>query len=268
MAGLGNRFKERGYSCHKAMIDVNGRSVIERLLSRFTGDHDYFFILSETDQNSELKAYLTSLIPNAKIIFIEAHDLGPSYSLRYILNDLNSDSSILVTYCDYDMDIDFSDFEKFVKETNCDACLISYRGFHAHYLSDQTYAYSRLENDRVVEIKEKGSFTDNRENEFASCGAYYFKNLDLLARGIEYQFELNLIKNNEFYTSLAIEGLLQKNKNTDVRVYEIPFFIHLGTPDDLERFAFWEREFSKPVVLNSGVEYEYWKAYFHKNPIK
>jgi NDP-sugar pyrophosphorylase family protein len=136
-------------------------------------------------------------------------------------------------------------FEEFVRATDCDACLVSYRGFHAHYLSPVPYAYSRMDGERVVEVKEKGWFGPNRELEYASCGAYYFRTATLLAEALEAQEKLGLVLNGESYTSLTVQALLQSKKDAHVRVFEIPYFFQWGTPEDLEVFEYWHRSLTK-----------------------
>jgi NDP-sugar pyrophosphorylase family protein len=121
--------------------------------------------------------------------------------------------------------------------------VISYRGFHAHYLRPTPYAYSRLEGENVVEVREKGSFTDNRENEYASCGAYYFRTAALLRAALEFQFENQVQCNGEYYTSLTVQALLLQDPKADVRVFEIPYFCQWGTPEDLQRYEYWERSY-------------------------
>lgn len=244
MSGQGKRFQEAGYTKPKPIISINGKTIIERLLSRFPESIETFFILSEDHRNTELPKVLNQLRPNGKINYIPAHKLGPGHAIEQVLSQFDSEKGILVSYCDYDMEIDYESFRRFVKNTECDSCLISYRGFHAHYINPQTYAYSRMEGERVVEVKEKGSFTDNRENEYASCGAYYFKNAKTLKIALESQQKNNLILNGEYYISLTVEALLRIKSTAHVRVYEIPYFYQFGTPQDLENFAFWERSYS------------------------
>jgi len=100
-----------------------------------------------------------------------------------------------------------------------------------------------MEGERVVEVREKGPFTDNRENEFASAGGYYFRSAKLLREAIEYQQKIGLSLNGEFYTSLTTEALLRMKTDAHVRVFEIPGFFQWGTPEDLQIFEFWEKAY-------------------------
>ena len=241
MSGQGTRFQAAGYKDPKPLISVNGRPMIERLMKNFPLDWDVTFVLANNHKHTGLVEKLQEIRPQARILFIDPHSKGPSIAIEKGLEQLSEDTPILVSYCDYAMVWDSTRFEEFVESSDCDACLISYRGFHAHYLNPQTYAYSRLSGDRVVEVKEKGSFTSDREQEFASCGAYYFKSAKLLKNSLKFQYEQNLSLNREFYTSLTVQALLLSQPSSDVRVFEIPAFFQWGTPQDLANFEYWER---------------------------
>ncbi len=244
MSGKGTRYQKAGYTQPKPLIPVNGTPMIQRLLEKFPIEWPCTFVHSEIHQQTDLPAFLRKLRPQGKIISLPWHGKGPSYALKAALKELNDKDPILVSYCDYGMQWDPWDFKNFVQQSQCDAALISYKGFHAHYLSPVMYAYSRMENGLVKEVKEKGCFTDNRENEFASAGAYYFRNREILQAALDYQEKNNLSMNGEFYTSLTVEALLRMNPAAKVKVYEIPAFYQWGTPQDLKIFEYWERTYA------------------------
>lgn len=244
MSGQGTRYKKVGYSQPKPLIPVSGRPMIERLLQKIPTEWPVTFVLAENHRSTELPEVLLKLRPQAQQIFIPAHDKGPSYAIKAALPHLKSQEPVLVSYCDYGFKWDPWDFAEFVKNSRCHSALLSYRGFHAHYLSPVTYAFSRMQGEQVVEVREKGSFTDQRENEFASAGAYYFDSVVTLTKAIEAQEKLNLSLNGEFYTSLTVEALLRSQPNANVRVYEIPAFYQWGTPEDLQTFEYWEKTFN------------------------
>ncbi len=243
MSGQGTRYREAGYTEPKPLIPVNGRPMISRLLRSFPESWPTHFVMADNHQETKLPSVVQQLRPKSKLHFIPKHTLGPSFAVLKALEQIPDSEAVLVSYCDYGMIWDSSHFEDFVETTQCDACVISYRGFHAHYLSPVKYAYCRLEGERVVEVKEKGWFTDNRENEFCSAGAYYFKSAKLLREAILFQQQNELSLSGEFYTSLTVEAVLRSNPQAQVRVFEIPYFFQWGTPDDLRAFEYWEKTF-------------------------
>ena len=42
-------------------------------------------------------------------------------------------------------------------------------------LGSDNYAFCRTEGERILEVREKQPFTDDKMSEFASAGNYYFK---------------------------------------------------------------------------------------------
>lgn len=245
MSGQGTRYQKVGYTQPKPLIPVSGRPMIERLLQKFPMEWPVTFVLAENHRQTELPAVLLKLRPQGQLLFIPSHNKGPSHALKKALPHLLESLPILVSYCDYSMKWDPWDFADFVKHSQCHCALLSYRGFHAHYLSSVTYAYSRRQGELVVEVREKGSFTENRENEFASAGAYYFNSTKTLEFALNAQENMNLSLNGEYYTSLTVEAFLRSKPEADVRVYEIPAFYQWGTPEDLQTFEYWEHTFQR-----------------------
>ncbi len=244
MSGQGHRYRKEGYVEPKPLVPVSGVPMVERVLAGFPAAWPATFVLAGNHRDTPLPALLERLRPGAAIRFIAPHALGPGRALADAVLALPPDAPVFVSYCDYGMAWDAARFERFVRETACDACVVSYRGFHAHYLSPVTYAYSRLDGERVVEVREKGSFTADREAEYASAGGYYFRTAALLQAALEAQVALGLAHDGELYTSLTVEALLRSVPGAHVRVFEIDAFFQWGTPDDLRDFEYWERTFT------------------------
>lgn len=243
MSGQGTRYQAAGYKEPKPLIPVNGKPMISRLLENFPQSWPSFFVMAENHRNSELPTVLFKDRPNGQQIFIAKHTQGPSYAALQAISHMDPDAAVFLSYCDYAMVWDSSRFSNFVEATDCDACVISYRGYHAHYRSSLTYAYSRMRGENVVEVKEKGSFTSNRENEFASSGGYYFKTAKLLKEAIQYQIAHEIALKGEYYSSLTVEALLRLRPQSHVRIFEIPGFFQWGTPEDLKIFEYWEQSY-------------------------
>ena len=250
MSGKGKRFKEAGFNEPKPLIKIGSKTIIERLLESYPADWPTTFILAESHKNSALPDVLPQIRPGSKILYTKDHNKGPGWACLDIIGHLNSDAPVLVSYCDFGMSWDARQFERFVKSTNCDACLVSYTGFHAHYLNPQTYAYSLVQGGYVKEVKEKASFTSCRQKEYASAGAYYFSSTKLLEDSLNDQIEQGLTLNNEMYLSLTIQALLKEKHDAKVRVFNIPYFFQWGTPRDLKDATYWEKSFENKNLFD------------------
>ncbi len=244
MSGQGTRYRAVGYTDPKPLIPVSGTPMIERLLQSFPQEWKTTFVMAENHRKTNLPEILKKIRPNSTQYFIEPHTEGPLRAIKKGLENVDSSEGIFVSYCDYGMIWDAQAFERFVSTSELDACVISYRGFHAHYLSKTNYAYSKVVDGCVKEVREKESFTSNRETEYASSGGYYFNSkMDLLA-ALDAQIQKKLQISGEYYTSLTVEALLRLKPHSKVKVFEIPYFFQWGTPDDLRFFEYWEKTFS------------------------
>ncbi len=244
MSGQGVRYQKAGYFEPKPMIPVSYVPMVERLLLNFPVSWICHFVLAESHKNTSLPGHLLKLRPNANLSYVKQHNQGPGYPVRAVIESIPHDDAVFVSYCDYGMVWDSFQFENFVRQSDCDSCVVCYRGFHPHYLNSQTYAYCRMNGDLVCEVREKGSFTDCRENEYASSGGYYFRSALLLKKALDYQMANNLKLNGEYYISLTVQAFLQSTAQAHVRVFEIPYFFQWGTPSDLQRFEYWEKTYN------------------------
>ena len=178
MSGLSSRFAAAGYDIPKFMIEVDGKTVIQHIVDLYPQDSEFIFIINDDHaKDMELCEYLDELdIDRLSICSVPPHKKGPVYSVDLYQHHIEDDEQVIINYCDFSMHWDYYDFKSFVDETDCDGCVVCYTGFHPHMLGGDNYAFCKTDEDnRILEIKEKEPFTDNKMNEFASTGTYYFK---------------------------------------------------------------------------------------------
>lgn len=258
MAGLGDRFKRAGYTQPKPLLDVAGVPLIVRLLKNFPTEWRYVFICNRDQlKETNLREVLTKAVPTCAIAEIEPHKKGPVYTVLQAAAAIQDDLPTLMNYCDFSFRWDPNDFLKFVERTQSVGSIFCYRGFHPHYLRQTLYAYCREENGQVVEVREKGHFTPDRTKEYASSGTYYFASGAEMKRSFQKAMDSDWQINGEFYASLPYNALIAEGKR--VTVYEIPFFLQWGTPEDLEDYLYWHRAFETwnkhvPLPRSPGVQ--------------
>lgn len=238
MSGRGERFRRAGYPEIKPLIPVDGRPMIAHVIEMFPRDSDFLFVCARDHlEDTELAAVLEEHAPGRTIVAIEPHKKGPVHAVLEAEEFLARERPVVVNYCDFSVDWDFADFERFVTSTGCDGCLTAYRGFHPHSLGPNLYAYMRSEGDRMLEIREKHCFTEDRMNEFASSGCYYFASGALCLETFREAVSVGLETRGEFYASSPYQLLVEQGR--DVRIYELRRFLQWGTPEDLEEYQGW-----------------------------
>lgn len=266
MGGLGQRFKDLGHSIPKPFISVGDKPVFQHLVNSFSYDWKYFFVINQ--HLSELKAEekLKLLFPDCTVIVCNYSTRGPIDTVLTCLPYLNATKSVLVSYCDYSLIWNPTDFENFVKDHQTDAAIIGYQGFHPTYFGPNSYCHLKISSNQnpkqtsnldvadvqeVFDIQEKTLFTSNLETEITSCGAYYFKTANFLKECLDEQLNQNLNCKGEFYISLAVKAMMNlqeeerkkqesRQANTlKIHYYPVSHFVQFGTPTDIERYQFW-----------------------------
>lgn len=240
MAGTGDRFVRGGYVDPKPLIHVDGKRIISYICDMFDVDNDEFiFICNETHlDTTDMREILTILVPGCTIVSIPSHKKGPVFTMIDIMDMLDDEEEVIVSYCDNPYIWDYNDFKEYVKYNECEGCILSHTGFHPHRLSPTMMAYIREENGVMIEIKEKACYTDNHLNEHASTGTYYFKKGKYIKKYFPMLIDEDINYNGEYYVTLVYNLLVRDGLK--VNSYLTDYVTVFGTPEEVENFEAWQ----------------------------
>lgn len=235
MTGKSKRFKEAGINTPKQFLPINNRAIIEHALDMFPGEKDINFIISKEDSlNKDLDHYFKK-ISNYSFTVVEYQKAGPGAAvLESGLLDTTED--VLINYCDFSNIWDWKEFLSFINKNSPDGMIPAYKGLHPHSIYGNDYAFLNVSGSVVVDIQEKKSFTEDKINEYASSGSYYFKSGNLAKKYIESAFQLKKFINNEIYISTSYEEMIKDGLN--INLYHIDYFFQWGTPEDYKEFIY------------------------------
>jgi NDP-sugar pyrophosphorylase family protein len=247
MSGIGKRFVEAGYTVPKPLIMVEGKSIIEHVVNLFDKDNDqYVFICNEQHlKETNMRDQLLQIVPNCKIYEVSViNRKGPVDAVMQISDkEIDDDDEIIVSYCDYGTVWNYKEFKIYTQNHNLDGSIPAYIGFHPHMLGSDNYAFIKENNANFCAIQEKKPFTENKMNEYASNGTYYFKSGKIVKKYFKELIDKNISINGEFYCSMVYN--LMKDDNLTIRVFEIDKMLQWGTPKDLEEYIVWSDYFLK-----------------------
>jgi bifunctional N-acetylglucosamine-1-phosphate-uridyltransferase/glucosamine-1-phosphate-acetyltransferase GlmU-like protein len=244
MSGIGKRFIEAGYKDPKPLIEVDGHPIIKHVVDLFPGVTDITFICNEPHlRETNMRSVLESIVPNCKIYSIPNHKKGPVYTVSQIFDHIDDSKETIITYCDYGTVWNFDKFLEEIHIGNFDGSIPCYTGFHPHMLGSDNYAFCKEENKVLLQIKEKEPFTNNKMNEYASNGTYYFKSGNLVKKYFKQLLESGNDLKGEFYISLVYNLLVKDGLRTNI--FEIDKMLQWGTPYDLEIYKSWSSYFKK-----------------------
>jgi len=244
MSGFGERFRRSGYAVPKPLVEIDGKPVIAHVIDLFPGEFDFIFICNQEHLSNpayRMEAILKEYCPSGRIVGIPPHKLGPINAVRQVDHLLDPTEPVIVNYCDFTCFWDWHHFKRYVKETACAGAIPAYKGFHPHSLGSTNYAYMQERNGWVQDIQEKQPYTNNRIEEYASSGTYYFASAQIMSDAFRMVMEQDLNVGGEYYVSLAYKSLLYNKK--PVAVYPLQHFMQWGTPEDVAEYNSWSKIF-------------------------
>lgn len=228
--GLGARFKEEGYDTPKPLINIQGRTMIEWVIDNLDLDKaDNVFIAysSEfTDYNFE--KLLKHRLPDIDFNFIQIkyETRGATETVLYALNQIDT------TFLDNEfmlLDSDTIYFDDIISTYES-----SDEGNAIFYFKDKgdkpIYSYIKLNNDKVIDIKEKEKISDK-----ANVGCYCFESGNLLKKYAERVINKNKKQKGEFYISSVYSEMIEDDVN--IKGIEVGDYSCVGTPIQLTTFA-------------------------------
>jgi NDP-sugar pyrophosphorylase family protein len=254
MSGFGERFRRAGYEIPKPLIEVEGKPIIAHVVDMFPREHEFIFICNRDHlANGEyrMESILRQCCPSGRIVGIPPHKLGPIHAVRQVESMIDPERPVVVNYCDFTCYWNWHDFKKFVAATSCSGAIPAYKGFHPHSLGSTYYAYMQEANGWVQDIQEKQPYTNNRLNEFASSGTYYFASGKIMNDAFRVSMEREWHFDGEYYVSLAYKHLLGEDRS--VAVYPIQHFMQWGTPEDVAEYSGWSSAFRRLVAARDAV---------------
>lgn len=236
MAGQGKRFRQAGYETYKPFLPIFGKPMIQYVLDAFP-EHVTKRVLADlTLLTDDQLAYLEGQ-PDVVVHSVPSHGLGPAWTIHQARADLPLDEAFFIAYCDIFWTWSFQDVARHLER---DGIVFTRRAFHPHLVGNNYSAFCSTTSDdpdRLREIREKGSFTDDWMSEPLSIGCFYVRSGHAMMDAIGRMIEEDRRVSNEFFPSLLFNDLVEDDGH--VRLVDVDFFVHWGVPSQLEDLRDW-----------------------------
>ena len=250
MSGIGKRFVEAGYRIPKPLIVVDEKPIIEHICNLFPDESKFTFICNSKHlAETNMRQVLQNIKSKSNIVEIHNHKKGPVYAVSLVKDLIEDDEEVIVNYCDFGTYWNYQDFLNHTRNRNADAAIPAYKGFHPHMLGNTNYAFIREKKQWMLEIKEKEPFTNNRMDEYASNGTYYFKKGAYVKKYFQELIDKNINLEGEYYVSLIYNLLVEDGLK--VSIYNIQHMLQWGAPQDLEEYKNWSKYFKNILTKHN-----------------
>jgi NDP-sugar pyrophosphorylase family protein len=239
LSGHSQRFLNEGFTV-KPLISIDQKLIIDYVIESIKSNgeenfNNYIFIVKKSDIiNYKIDSILLEKFPQSRVISIDDHRNGPVFSIKQIFNLIDDNSEVVISYCDLYIKWNFDDFILFARESQSDGSIVSHINFHPHRINNQYFAYLKVDNNKVLQIKEKSYFTDDPDSEYASGGIYFFKKGSYVKKYFQHIIDIDDKINNEFYVTLVYNHMIKDNLN--ITHFDSKNYVCLGTPMDVKIF--------------------------------
>lgn len=228
LGGIGERFKNNGYTTPKALINIFGKPMLYYLIDNLNlNDIDLIIIPYNIEYLIyNLESRLKKDFPNIvfKFCCLENNTRGAAETINIGLNSLDKIDNKPVLCIDAD---NFYLYD-IVTKWNGHNCVFTFKDEQTNPI----YSYVITDDDDFIsDIKEKNKISNN-----ACCGAYGFESIILLKKYISKIISNNIMQKSEFYTSGVIKQMLIDNIKFKNHTISINKFVSLGTPLHLRLF--------------------------------
>lgn len=236
MAGLGSRFTAAGYSEHKPLIMVNGKSLIRYSIESLGLPNARYVLVCRDLGGSyidDLKRELQQCsIRKYDLIIIDRVTTGAAETALMGLKDIDDNEELIVTNCDQYLEWDA---DAFIKEARkYDGAVLTYKS------DDPKNSFVSMINNKVAALVEKKAVSD-----MALVGVHYWKstkNFKLSAEALLHNFD----KARETYVSETYNVLIDSGLQIGAVSVEPGRYWSTGTPADLAVFKGMIQEYHTP----------------------
>jgi dTDP-glucose pyrophosphorylase len=230
MAGEGSRFVKAGYQTPKPFIEVNGITLIERVLKNLAMKDAKYFLLARTAHLESQAKVVSRILSNYDVTFVPVNMLteGAACTVLHAHRHINNDTPLLLANSDQYVDASVEAYVEDCNDRGLDGSILTFVDDDR----DPKWSFARVDEFGLVqEVKEKVAIS-----EFATVGLYYFSKGRYFIDSAIDMIVANDRVNNEFYTCPVYNYSIKAGQK--IGIYNIDYgAMHgLGTPDDLNRF--------------------------------
>lgn len=232
MAGHGSRFRDAGYETPKPLIDVFGKSMIERVVDNLApkrrGARFIFICLEEHLEQYGLKEKLLEIAPGCEVIVINSVTEGAACTVLLARKFIDNESPMMIANCDQWVDVDIDEYLDELEKCDLDGLIMTMTA------SDKKWSFVGFGEDGFVnDVQEKNVISNE-----ATVGIYNYRTGKMYVDAAKEMIRQNVRINNEFYVAPVYNLIIESAPRLGIfNIGEVDKGMYgLGVPDDLNRF--------------------------------
>jgi dTDP-glucose pyrophosphorylase len=236
MAGLGSRFRARGYETPKPLIPIHGVEMYKVVLANlFSSQVSRVVLLCPTTfKMKNLEVDLSSKLGvQVTVVEVEGLTSGPAATVALARDLLDPKLPLVIANSDQFVAFQPDSFYSELENSNLQGIILTMRDL------DPKWSYVALDdNQKVTRVVEKQVISD-----FATVGIYGFKYCSSFLAAFDAMVDADFRVNGEHYVAPAYEFMPQFESGV-IGIHDLgpvgEVMFGLGIPEDLEGFLVQE----------------------------
>ena len=243
MAGLGQRFADRGYRTPKPLIAVSGKPMVVQAASDMPAADQHVFVLrKDLPGLEEIQHSLTAAFPGAEFEVLEKLTDGQARTALAGVTRVDPELPVTIGACDNGMLYDLEAFQKLMDDPATDVIVWVMRGHPGAIRNPKQYGWVDEVDGLVRGVSVKVAL-GNPATDPAIIGTFTFKRAKDFVAAAERMIAREARVNNEFYIDTAVNDAVALGLRC--RILDVDHYIGWGTPDDFLTFEYWQSCFHK-----------------------
>ena len=261
VAGIGSRLKPHTFTTPKPLMEVGGKTIIERVLEDVKKLNPTEIIFIVNYKKDMIEKYIKDNFKNLRCSFVEQENRdGDGDAIRCGLEKLTKDEEVFVVF-GADTLIDFDIKKSILKNKLVDALI------YTKEVEDPSH-YGVVNHDKNLRIHAVEEKPEKPQSNLAIIGAYYFKSLLRLKDYLEYFKREGIKEKGEYKLVQAIRRYIEDNDSM-VKAYKVDEWFDCGRPEILlESNKYFLKKTSKiKKAIVEGTALIVPPCYIHKSAV-
>lgn len=254
MAGDSKRFKEYGFDQPKYLIEVLGKTLLERSLSSlplhlatklifiYKKEHEEKYKVSSQIKNIVCKLFnlINCEVPEIHSVLLDKATRGQAETVLMAKDKLDLEDELIIFNADTQFEYDWSKIDiDPIDDGVTDGLILAVKKE-----GEQWSFAKRGRNGYVERTTEKERISDN-----ALVGFYHFCEAKDFLESAEARIKMNFLSKGEFYVAPLYNDLIKRRKNFILDI--VDSFTPLGTPEEVFDYIKSQSKPTKPRSFNA-----------------
>ena len=234
MAGLGLRFKNKGFKLPKPLIEIDNLPMFVRSVRKLPGcDLLIFICLKLHVKNFNLHKVIEKYFPKAKIVILNKKTQGQAVTCLKAQKYLKPNDLLTIASCDYGMTYNKNLLNKNLNSS--DLVVWTFKDVAAIKKKPTSYGYVKTNKKYIINATScKKTLSKKPWEDDAIIGTFTFKKAKLFIQLTKKLIKKKVRVNNEFYIDSLIAFFI--NSKYTAKSLRVNKYNGWGTPFELKKY--------------------------------